>query len=212
MFPSKLIRRGALLALACAAPPASAAVRVEIDNVFVFAGTTQTARVGVYANSDFQDLISGFNLPLDFNNDGTAPLPAGFSLPAAADVTVNEIYADTAFDTPQPQITLIGADGIPTGSGPNVQLFAGNTKLFDLQVIVDASVPVGTVLPLSVFVPAAPFTPLFNIAGPNDPAVAAPVAGTPVFGSITVIDIPEPGALALVAGAAVLARRVRRKK
>ena len=200
-----------------AAATASAAVRISVADVRVPAGSATTALVSVFASSTTGDVISGFNLPLDYNNDGyvdrngdgVGDLPAGFALDAVP--TRNAVYADTGFDTPQPQISLIGADGIPTGSGGNLTLTATPLKLFDLAIDVAATVPAGTVLPLDIFVPADPFGPLFNVAGPNDPAVIAPQAGTPVFGSVTVVGVPEPTAaagLAVVAGS-VLAWRGR---
>ena len=179
-----------------------ASVMISLDDVTVPAGST--ALVGVYATSDQGDVMSGFNLPFDINNDGyvdatgdgTSDLPAGFSLNSPP--MINMIYANAGFDLPQPQIVLIGVDGIPTGSGADANLSGIRTKLFDLSLHVDAAAVPGTRLPLSIIVPNAPFQALFNIAGTNSPTVAAPVVGQPVEGSITVA-LPEPSVVSLSA-------------
>ena len=197
-----------------AAAPAAAAVTLSIADVQVQAG--QTAYVHVYASSTAGDVISGFNLPLDYNDDGfvdrngdgVGDLPAGFAL--AAMPIANATYGNTGFDTPQPQISLINVDGIPTGSGQNLTLTTARTLLFDLAITVAPTVAVGTVVPLEIEVPAAPFGPLFNVAGPFSPTVAAPTAGAPVFGSIRVVGVPEPAAAAAVTLVLPLARRRRR--
>jgi hypothetical protein len=137
-----------------------AAITISIANVAVPAGTE--AIVGVYASSNSGDVMSGFNLPLDINDDGTAPLPTGFTLNGSG--FTNALYANTALDTPMPQITLINVDSIPTGSGANTTLSATPTLLFDLAVNVAGSVPAGTVVPLEIEVTASPFSPLFNVA------------------------------------------------
>lgn len=189
-----------------AAASSDAAVSISIDNLGVPAGTT--AAVGVYASSDTADIISGFNLPTDLNRDGFSNglLPDGFSVNPS--VLQNAIYNNTGFDTPAFQIALIDVDGIATGSGSNVQLGVAPTLLFRLLIDVGPNVPVGTVLPLEIEAPADPFGALFNVAGPTNPTVAAPLVGVPVLGSITVT--PEPTAAAfVVAAAGVLMRRRR---
>jgi hypothetical protein len=187
-----------------------AAISISIANVSVFAGTT--AVVGVYASSNDGDIISGFNLPLDINDDGMEALPTGFTLNGSG--FSNAVYANTGLDTLEPQITLINVDSIPTGSGTNIMLSTTPTLLFDLDVNVAGSVAAGTVVPLEIEVPASPYSPLFNVAGPDTPTVAAPVIGTPVDGSITVVAVPEPAAILPVALVALLgvagSRRSRR--
>ena len=201
-----------------AAGPASAAVTVSIGTVTVPAGSATTALVGVFASSNSGDVISGFNLPFDYNNDGfvdrngdgVGDLPAGFSL--GGPLVRNALYPNnTAFDMPQQQDVLANVDGIPTGSGANVTLGTTPTRLFDLAINVAATVPAGTVLPFEIEVPAAPFNVLFNVAGPNAPTVAAPTAGSPVFGSLRVTAVPEPATAAALAaaGVALLGRRRR---
>lgn len=168
-----------------------ASVMVTMDHVFVTPGSS--AFVGVYASSDANDVISGFNLPLDINNDGTAAIPTGFVL---ANPTVqNVLYPNTMYDIP-PSVVPANVDAIPTGSGANVPLTVALMKLFDLVINVDASVPVGTVLPMQIIVPASPLQSLFNIAGPNNPTVSLPTLGMPTMGSITVV--PEAGCGGLI--------------
>lgn len=206
-----------ILLLLC--PTTHATIFVHVDDVVV--PGKSTAIVGVYASSDSGDVISGFNLPLDINNDGfidgdgdnKSDLPSGFSLGSPS--LRNVMYTNTAFDMPQPQIGLIEVDGIPTGSGANVMLSTVRTKLFDLAVDVASGVPPGTRLPLRIIVPISPFQSLFNIAGPNSPVSSAPEQGVPVSGSITVA-IPEPSAhFAIFGGVAMISwcsRRRRRQK
>jgi hypothetical protein len=190
------------LGLVCSAASARAvqgAVIISIDHVDVPASSV--ALVGVYASSNSNDVISGFDLPLDINDDGYTAgiLPAGFKLDPS-DVR-NAIYGNTGLDMPQPQTTLINVDGIAVGSGANEQLTSTPTLLFDLAFDVADTVPDGTSLPLEIEVPNAPFQSLFDVAGPNSPAVAAPTNGSPVYGSITVV--PEAGGIGLASIAAL---------
>lgn len=203
----------ALLCTGVLATAARAAVTISIDDVVVPAGTT--ARVGVYASSDSADVISGFNLPTDVNNDGfvdsdldlIAELPEGFTYNAS--VLQNSVYADIGYDTPLAQLLLINVDGIATGSGDDIQLSAARTKLFELVIDVAGTVQPGTVVPIQIIAPPAPFEPLFNVAGPNDPVVAIPTPGVPALGSITVSGIPEPTLMCMVLPALALLRRRR---
>ncbi len=220
-------------ASSCAAPPrsspsvrpsrsvpasADAAVVLTMSNVAVPAGSP--ALVGVFAASTTGDVISGFNLPTDINDDGfvsngtgttASKLPAGFALDATP--TPNAVYVNTGFDQPYPQIALINVDGIATGSGNNITLTATPTLLYDLAIDVGRTVTGGTVVPLEIEVPAAPFSPLFDVAGPNTPTVTAPAAGAPVFGSITVTAaVPEPSAACLLAVSAVASALHRRSR
>ena len=200
-------------------PSADAAVVLTMSNVRVPAGSP--ALVGVFAASTTGDVISGFNLPTDINDDGfvssgtgttTGKLPTGFTLDATP--TQNDVYVNTGFDMPYPQIALINVDGIATGSGNNITLSATPTLLYDLVVDVSKTVTAGTVVPLEIEVPAAPFAPLFDVAGPSTPVVTAPAAGAPVFGSITVTAVPEPSAvwlLVLAGAASILHRRSTRR-
>ena len=184
------------------ATSANAAVTLSISNVIIPSGSV--AIVGVYASSNSSDVISGFNLPLDVNDDGFTAgiLPAGFKLDA--NDLRNSIYANTGLDTPQPQITLINVDYIATGSGGNVQLSSVPSLLFDLALDVAGTVPVGTRVPLEIEVPNAPFQTLFDVAGPGSPVTSAPTTGSPVYGSITVTSVPEPAGIALAALPALL--------
>lgn len=203
-------------AFACVLPsPSSGGTIITLDNVFVPAGTT--ALVGVYASSDTGDVISGFNLPLDINSDGfldsnsdlIGDLPPGFTL--ASPPIANAVYNNTGFDTPQPQIGLIDADAIPTGSGTNITLSTTPQKLFDLVFEVAASVPAGTRMPLEIFVPASPLSALFNVAGPNRPTINSPVLGQPSLGSITVV-VPEPANIVLLLSALSFGICTRRRR
>ncbi len=194
--------------MAAVASPATAAVTLSIDNVFV--PPASVAIVGVYAASNSNDVISGFNLPFDINDDGYTAgiLPAGFTLDA--NDLRNKLFANTGLDTPQPQITLINVDSIPTGSGSNVQLSSTPTLLFDLAFDVAATVPVGTVMPMEIEVPNSPFQTLFDVAGPGSPTVAGPTNGSPVYGSITVIPEPATFAMASLPAFWLSTRRYRR--
>lgn len=181
-----------------------AAVTITIGNVFTPAGSTVS--VGVFASSESTDIMSGFNLPMDLNNDGVnASLPAGFT--QAATAFTNAIYANTGLDA-NASSNFINADFIGTGSGVNVQLSSTPTKLFDLVFNVGPSVPVGTVLPMKIFIPGSPLSTLFNIAPPGT-VVTSPTTNTPAAGSITVTPEPATIGLLLVAGAPLL-RRSRR--
>ena len=195
------------------------AVILSVDDVFVAPG--ETAVVGVYASSTASEVISAFNLPFDFNNDGfvdadgdtISDLPAGFTLGTPPSLAAE--YS-VGLDRPMPQVELIDADVIiNTNNVHDVTLPATRLKLFDIVFEVDASVSPGTVVPLRLFAPDAPFTGLFRVSGPAgtiSPAdVAAPLPGAPVFGSITVV--PEPAGIAGGVGLAMilLTRRSRRR-
>ena len=187
-------RSSAVLLMLMIVSSSNADVVISIQNVSVFPGNT--ALVGVFASSDAGNVISGFNLPMDFNSDGLLALPSGFVQNATP--VQNALYANTALDTPA-SIIPANVDWIPTGSGSNATLgtdFSTLTKLFDLAIDVGGSVPTGTVVPIEIRIPAAPLQSLFNIAGPSSPTVAAPSTGVPVFGSISVV--PEPGSFWLI--------------
>lgn len=195
-------------------PAARAAVAISIDKVEVLPGGTAT--VGVYIASNSGDVLTGFNLPLDINNDGfvdsnldlKSDLPTGFTYGTPA--LTNALYTDSGLDMPFQQVRLYNIDAIPTGSGADTPLSVTPTKLFDLVFNVAVSVPVGTVVPLEIRDLPFPFTGVFTIAGRPNPTVAAPTVGSPVLGSITVVS-PEPAGLGLLTvGAAMLIRRRRR--
>ena len=199
-------------ALGWGASAGQAAVAISIDNVNVLPGGTAT--VGVYIASTSADVLTGFNLPLDINNDGfvdantdlVSDLPIGFAFGVPA--FTSALYADTGLDRPFPQMLLYDIDAIPTGSGVDVALSMTPTKLFDLVFNVDVSVPVGTVVPLQIRDLAFPFTGVFTIAGRPEPVVSAPTVGSPVFGSITVVA-PEPSCIGLMGLGAYMLRRRR---
>ena len=198
----------------------NAGIVISIDRVSAIAG--QSILLGVYASSDSGDVISGFNLPFDYNsdgfvdiqNDGFGDLPTGFTLSLVP--VSNTAYFNTGLDRPMPQIQLIGVDTIVTGTGDNVRL--GNslnpTKLFDLALEIAPTVPVGTVVPFQIKVPNQPFTSLFNVAGPNFPTVTFPTPGSPATGSITIVAVPEPSSVILLlsVGAASLGVRKWRRR
>lgn len=209
----KGIPAAAALLFASSVPinPAAGAIILSMDNVNAAPG--QTTSVGVYA-AGVGEVISGFNLPIDFNNDGyidgadldtLGELPAGFTF--GPGLIANSIFANTGLDAPPLQLALIDADTIATGSGSDQGLSAVPTKLFDLVINVGPGVPAGTVLPFELFDDGG----FFNVTNPvlgGSAVVLAPTLTTPVFGSITVV-VPEPGTLTLLAAAAVpaLARR-----
>ncbi len=209
LFPAYICSRAAwiLTLVLCLLSPLScrADVILSIDNVTVAPG--QTAVVGVYAASDSGDILTGFNLPLDFNNDGPSPLIAGFSF--GTPTLSNILYANTNFDIPA-SAALAQVDAIPTGSGASITLSAIPTKLFDLRINVAPFVAQGTVVPISIEVPQAPLSSLFNIAGFADgniggprPDVLLPTLGVPALGSITVSVVPEPSTLGIAALSAI---------
>ncbi len=178
-----------------------AGIVLTVDNVTVFAG--QTAIVGVYATSTSGDIMTGFNLPLDFNRDGNASLPLGFSYESP--VIAHAIFSNTGFDRPA-SIVFANVDSIPTGSGENVTLGLTPIRLFDLRVNVAGTVAVGTVLPIDIEIPPTPLQSLFNVAGyangnlaAGKPIVFLPSPGVAAFGSITITAVPEPSVLALIA-------------
>ncbi len=171
------------------------------DNVTVFAG--QTARVGVYASSTSGDIMTGFNLPIDFNRDGNVNLPLGFSY--GSPVIANAIFSNTGFDRPA-SIFFANVDAIPTGSGANVTLGLIPLRLFDLRVNVASDVATGTVLPIVLEIPPTPLQSLFNLAGyangnlaAGKPVVFSPTPGVVAFGSITITAVPEPSVLVSIA-------------
>ena len=177
---------------------------MTMDNVTVFAG--QTASVGVYATSTSGDIMTGFNLPMDFNFDGNATLPFGFSY--GSPVLTNAIFSNTGFDRPA-SIGFANVDAIPTGSGANLTLGLTPIKLFDIRVNVAGNVPVGTVLPIDIEIPATPLQSLFNVAGyangnlaSGKPVVLSTAPGVIAFGSITIVSVPEPSCLLLIAALA----------
>ena len=192
-----------LTALTCSGN-CKAGIVISIDHAMAHAG--DTILLGVYASSETGDSISGFNLPFDYNSDGfvdsqgdgIGDLPNGFSLafPALSHI----IYSNTDLDRPSPQIQLIGADAIATGTGGDIRL--GNsltpTKLFDLVVVVASNVSVGTVVPFLIKVPNDPFASLFNVAGKDAPTVLLPTQGNPATGSITIVAVPEPTSIFLL--------------
>ena len=210
----------ALAGLLVFGPSASrGAVILSVDDVSVAPG--ETAVVGVYASSTASDVISAFNLPFDFNNDGfidannddVSDLPDGFTLGTPPSLAAE--YS-VGLDRPMPQVELIGADVIVnTNNVHDVTLSATPLKLFDIVFEVDAGVAPGTVVPLRLFVPDAPFAGLFRVSGAAGSSAAAdvvaPTAGAPVFGSITVV--PEPAGIAGGVGIAMilLTRRSRRR-
>ena len=174
---------------------------MTMDNAKVFAG--QTASVGVYATSTSGDIMTGFNLPTDFNLDGNAKLPFGFSY--GSSVLTNVIFSNTGFDRPG-SIVFANVDAIPTGSGANLILGLTPIKLFDIRVIVAGNVPVGTVLPIDIEIPATPLRSLFNVSGhangnlaAGKPVVLSSAPGVIASGSITITAVPEPSVLALIA-------------
>ncbi len=189
------------LSLGALSSTAQAEIIMSIDHKLALPG--ETVLIGVYASSNIGDIISGFNLPMDFNvdgfvdvaNDGISDLPSGFALNAFP--LRNQIYANTGLDRPQPQLTLIAVDAIPTGSGNNVVLGPNPTKLFDIAVNVSGLAKAGDTMPIVIKLPDAPLSSLFNVAGPNNPSVALFSPGIIAAGSITVV--PEPATLGLVA-------------
>ena len=206
----------ALLASLMISSFCNAGIVISIDRETALAG--ETILLGIYASSDSGDEISGFNLPFDYNSDGfvdvqndqIGDLPAGFSLTNIApstDAFANAVFANTKLDRPFPQLSLINADFIATGSGDNIVL--GNSlnpmKLFDVTIQVSPNVPVGTVVPFQIKVPSQPFSSLFLVAGPNSPTVFLPVIGTPATGSITIVAVPEPSSIVLLLSAAAAA-------
>ncbi len=167
-----------------------------------------TALVGVFARSNNNDTISGFNLPVDIGADGKRALPNGFRL-TTPQVT-NLLFDNTRMDFPEPQITIANVDGIISGfvaGNQAVQLSDIPTKLFDIAFEVDASVPAGTVLPIHI---VQDILGLFNVTSPSGGVVGLPSAIAPAIGSLSVV--PEPGVLPLLAtSSAVWAFRSRRR-
>ena len=214
MRNSKTLGLAGLLCMSIGLASANGDLVIVIDNVFAAPGSTATVGVSVVSNDLADgDVISGFNLPTDFNvdgfndtnNDGFGELPPPFSLNATP--LANAIYTNTGLDMPQTGVLgFIAADAITTGNGSDVAVGLTPVKLFDLQIDVDAAAMVGDVLPISIFQPPTPFDGLFNIAGGSD--VAAPTLGSAVFGSVTVT--PEPAtAFGGVLAAGLLLRRRR---
>ena len=208
----------AFLAAIFAGVGCHAGVVISIDKVTSQAG--RTVLLGVYASSTSGDLLSGFNLPFDYNNDGfrdaqndgLGDLPTGFSF-APTPIT-NVLYSNTGLDQPRPQVQLINTDSIVTGTGADIALGTSQnpTKLFDLVVVIDPTVAEGTVLPFQIKVPASPFSSLFYVAGPNTPVVNTPDQSSPAIGSITIVAVPEPGSVALVLAVSILAGGICRRR
>lgn len=189
---------------------AMAGIVISIDRETALAG--ETILLGVYASSETGDVISGYNLPFDYNsdgfvdvqNDGIGDLPLGFTLAPSPLTSIS--YANAGLDQPFPQLQLVGTDAIVTGTGSDIVL--GNslnpTKLFDLVVVTDPSVAAGTVVTFQIKVPEAPFASLFNVAGPSSPSVLSPSQGVPVVGSITIVAVPEPSSIGLLLSVLIL--------
>lgn len=185
---------------------ASAVVVISIGNISAAPGTT--ALVPVFATSNTADQVSGFNFPIDLNNDGyNLLLPPGFSLNAMP--FQDSLFGTVAFNRTTPILPIIGTDGIANASSSvNTTLSTTPTLFFNLAVDVAPNAVIGSVFPLQIEAPGDPFSAQFNVAGPNSPVVAAPTIGQPVSGSVTVI--PEPASLAAV-GASLLALGTRRR-
>ncbi len=177
-----------------------------IDNVRTLPG--RTVLVGVYAQSNNNDTISGFNLPVDFGADGKRALPSGFSL--STQPLTNLLFSNTGLDVPEPQITFANVDGIISGfvaANQAVQLSNAPTKLFDLSFEVGAGVPAGTILPIHIVQDSLG---LFNVTSPTGGLVLTPNLLNPAIGSISVV--PEPSVLTLLATSSiVLAWRYRKR-
>ena len=103
-----IVRALAVLTALTVEDNCKAGIVVSIDRATALAG--QTVLLGVYASSDTADVISGFNLPFDYNsdgfvdaqNDGMGDLPIGFSL--ASPPLSGIVFFNTGLDAPLPQI------------------------------------------------------------------------------------------------------------
>ena len=161
-------------------------------------GAGGTISVGVFASSDASDVMSGFTLPLDVNNDGNS-LPAGFSLNATP--IQNSIYKT---NLNQGMNGVVDVDGIVNGSGDDETLTTSQTRLFDLVIDFDGTVTSGTTIPIGIINPT-PVINQFKFSGPASPSVS-----TILDGEMRII--PEPSSvLTLMSGLAILLVSLRRR-
>jgi hypothetical protein len=186
-----------MLVIAQVALPCAADFVIIIEHEQVSPGGT--VEVGVYATSSAGHNISGFNLPLDVGADGKETLPNGFTF--RDPIIRNALFSNTGYDVPEPQITIVDVDAIPSGFVPAIQAVTLSnvpTKLFDLVFDVGPAVPIGTVIPLRIV--SDPLG-LFNITSPSLAVATNPPLGEVARGSITVV--PEPSSVGFLLFVAV---------
>jgi hypothetical protein len=191
---------------------AQAAYVLSLENVTVTAGNQ--AVVGVFISSDNNQLLTGYTFPIEIGGNGRG-LASGLSFPAdpAAEVTTFTTVG----------ITQLGSDILP---GPFVRNYEGiffdarplnasaiqlsttPVRLFNLLVDTSASIPGGTVFPVSITDNSTPgsqfsLTTLNAVGGVETTVQTIAAGGSAIAGSITINAVPEPSSVALLTLAGV---------
>lgn len=181
----------------------NAAVYIYADVVDALPGTT--ALVGIFAYTDDNYEIDGFNLPLEIGGDGEG-LPIGFTYNSVR--IQNSLFPSFNFNMNDtgPPLNFDGVVNSDKNDGdPDVVLglSASPTKLFDLAIDINSSVLPGTVVSINILtLPPALAGALFNVSGTN--SINSISIGSVTSGSITVTAVPEAAHLITAAMGVVI--------
>ena len=189
------------------AASASVVFSVEVDPP-VNAGDTAT--VSFFATSDTPggQALSGFNLPVDFGNDGNL-LAAGFSIPDIDGNPANPINGSASLNFAALQNSLSGSDAIVNlVNGTVFTVGSTDTFLFDLLISTPASAPVGS-FPVSIVTDS----PFFVVNAADNSILTSTSSADPAGGSVNIVAIPEPSStIVMFAGISGLMIRRRRQR
>lgn len=176
-------------------------ITVRLSEETVDAGTTAVVTASIEDASATPATLDTYNITLAF--DASVP---GFSFAGLSAFTASP-GSLPVFD---PETDSMGADQnfdfLISGSGGGLQLGSAPTNLFQFEIDVDASVPAGTLLPVSfvenpsaangTFAQPGLFSFTFN--GVDDVVNSQDVAGFEAdSGFVQVVGVPEPSSLAL---------------
>ena len=184
---------------------------VEVDPP-VNAGDTAT--VSFFASSDVAggQALSGFNLPIDFGNDGNG-ISGGFSIPDPSIPgdpanPINAINGNASLNSAALQNSLAGSDTIVNlSNGSLFTIGSAPTFLFDLLINTPANATVGS-FPVSI----ADDSGFFSVTAADNTILSGTSSADPAGGSVNIVaTIPEPtSTVLLVAGLAGVAMRRKR--
>ena len=161
--------------------------------------------VGVFALSNANVQIGGFDIPVDFGTAGLTVLPTGISYLGAT----NTIFSSGSNleSVPDPLVPVlvdyVVSDATTIPSSRPVLTSGIEAKLFDLSFNVGPTALVGSTFSIAV----SGTHPLFNV---NDNFAAPILVSGFTAGSLTITAVPEPTSLLLFGLAAIVAESRRR--
>jgi len=182
-----------------------ASLTIRLDSVSRPTGSGNVL-VGVFALSNANVQLGGFDIPIDFGTAGPTVLPTGVNYLGVTNTIFSSGSTLASVLDPFEIVDYIVSDAT-TSNPPSFPLLTSGieAKLFDLSFNVGPTAVVGSTFSIAV----SGTHPFFQLNDNTNIPAPIPVTGF-TAGSLTITAIPEPTSLLLFGLAAIVAESRRR--